>query len=89
MENSTFNLKNKIRYYRKIWFKKNIFKIFLGIGIWIAAMLILKFNDGEHLMGYFAGLLLVLIFSLLQNNMNLYVEKNINNKNSSNKDYNE
>ena len=52
-------------------------------------MLILKFYNGEHLMGYFARLLLVIIFSLLQNNMNLYVEKNINNKNSSNRDYNE
>lgn len=88
LENSTFNLKNKTKYYRKIWFKKNIFKIFLGIVIWVAVMLILKFNNGEHLMGYFAGLLLVLIFSLLQNNMNSYVEKNINNKNSSKGDYN-
>ena len=77
LENSTFNLKDKISYYRKKWLRKHIINIFLGISIWIAAMLILKFNNGEHLIGYFAGLLAVLIYSLLQNNMNTYVEKNI------------
>lgn len=77
LENSTFNLKDKISYYRKKWLRKHIINIFLGISIWIAAMLILKFNNGEHLIGYFAGLLAVLIYSLLQNNMNTYVEKKI------------
>ena len=44
-------------------------------------MLILKFNNGEHLIGYFAGLLAVLIYSLLENNMNMYIEKNLYNVN--------
>lgn len=80
LENSTLNLKDKISYYKKEWLKKHFINIVLGISIWVAAMLILKFNGGEHLIGYFAGLLAVLIYSLLQNNMNAYVEKNIYNK---------
>jgi len=80
LENSTLNLKDKISYYKKKWLKEHILKILLGIAIWVTAMLILKFNDGEHLIGYFAGLLAVLIYSLLHNNMMTYVEKHIYHK---------
>lgn len=77
LENSTFNLKDKIKFYKNKWLKEHIFNIVLGVIIWIATILILKFNDAEHLIGYFAGLLAVLIYGLLNNKMMTYVEKNV------------
>lgn len=75
LENSTFALKEKIKYYKRKWLKEHIFNIILGIAIWIVAMLILKLNDGEQFIGYFAGMLAVLIYSVLYNRMMIYVEK--------------
>ncbi|MBQ2676813.1 MAG: helix-turn-helix transcriptional regulator [Clostridia bacterium] len=77
LENSTFNLKEKISYYRKKWFRKHIINIFLYILLWLTSALILKFNNAEHLVGYFSGLLTVLMGSVMQSSMNAYVENNI------------
>ncbi len=77
LENSTFNLKEKIKSYRKTWLKKNRIRIALSVAIWIVAMLMLKYSNAEHLIGYFAGMLAVLLFSLQQNNMNRFIENRI------------
>ncbi|MBO5349343.1 MAG: helix-turn-helix transcriptional regulator [Clostridia bacterium] len=86
LENSTFTLKEKIKYYKRKWLKEHIFNIVLGIILWIAAMLILKIKNGEEFIGYFAGMLAVLIYSVLYNKMMIYVEKKAYSNNNGEKD---
>lgn len=82
LENNTFMINDKIKYYKKQWIKTHIFNIILGIIIWISTMLILslKLREDVYVVGYISGILVSLIYILLHNKMMIYIEKNINNK---------
>jgi len=76
--NSSFTLKEKIAFYKKKWKKENRFKIVLSFIVWCALSIVLKWQNVDHaLIGAVAGLLSVLFYAVLYNNMMIYVEKNV------------
>ena len=78
LENSSFTLKEKIAFYKKKWKKENRFKIVLSFIVWCALSIVLKWQNVDHaLIGAVAGLLSVLFYAVLYNNMMIYVEKNV------------
>ncbi len=77
LENSSFTLKEKIAFYKKKWKKENRFKIVLSFIVWCALSIALKWQNVDHaLIGAVAGLLSVLCYAVLYNNMMIYVENN-------------
>lgn len=77
LENSSFTLKEKIDFYKKKWRKEHIFKIILSFISWIVLILALKFQNVDfYLIGTIAGMLAVLFYIILYNQMMIYVENN-------------
>lgn len=77
LENSTFNLKDKVIYYKKKWRKDNIFKIVIAIVSWMVLIVSLKLQEVDFsLIGTIAGLLGMLFYVILYNQMMNYVENN-------------
>ena len=77
LENSSFTLKEKIDFYKKKWKKEHIFKIILSFITWVVLMLALKFQNVEfYIIGTIAGMLAVLFYIVLYNQMMIYVENN-------------
>lgn len=78
LENSSFTLKEKIAFYKKKWRKENRFKIVFYFMVWCALGIALKWQNVDHaLIGAVAGLLSVLFYAVLYNNMMIYVENNV------------
>lgn len=78
LENSNINLKEKITFLKKTWLKKNFYSIILGIILWCVLIIMLKYYDvGVGVSGFICGMFTALIYSLLKNNMNHYVEKHL------------
>lgn len=77
LENSAFNLKDRIKFYRNKWLKDNISKIIFCIISWIVLLVSLKLQDVDfYLIGTISGLLLVLYYTALYNQMMKYIEDN-------------
>ena len=77
LENSSFTLKEKIDFYKKKWKKEHIFKIILSFITWVVLILALKFQNVEiYLIGTISGMLAVLFYIVLYNQMMIYVENN-------------
>lgn len=75
LENSSFTLKEKIVFYKRKWKKDNIFKIILGSISWLVLIIVLKLENVEsyHIVAI-AGMLAILIYVVLYNQMMVYVE---------------
>ena len=77
LENSSFTLKEKIDFYKKKWKKEHISKIILSFISWVILILALKFQNVEfYIIGTISGMLAVLFYIVLYNQMMIYVENN-------------
>jgi len=77
LENSSFTLKEKIDFYKKKWKKEHISKIILSFITWAFLILLLKFKNVEfYIIGIISGMLVVLFYIILYNQMMIYVENN-------------
>lgn len=77
LENSSFTLKEKIDFYKKKWKKEHISKMVLCFISWIVLIFALKFQNVEiYIIGTIAGMLSILFYIVLYNQMMIYVENN-------------
>ena len=77
LENSSFTLKEKIDFYKKKWKEEHISKMILCFIIWIVLIIVLKFQNVEnYIIGTIAGMLFILFYIVLYNQMMIYVENN-------------
>lgn len=77
LENSTFNLKDRIKFYKNKWLKDNLSKIIVYIISWLILAISLKMQHVDfYLIGSISGLLLVLFYLVLYNQMMKYIEDN-------------
>lgn len=77
LENSKFTLKEKIAFYKKKWKKDHIFKIILCFISWLVLIIALKFQNVEiYIIVTIAGILSLLFYIVLYNQMMIYVENN-------------
>lgn len=77
LENSSFTLKEKIDFYKKKWKKEHISKIILCFISWTVLIIALKFQNVEgYIIGTIAGMLSILFYIVLYNQMMIYVENN-------------
>jgi len=77
LENSSFTLKEKIDFYKKKWKKEHISKIILSFISWTILIIALKFQNVEfYIIGTISGMLAVLFYIVLYNQMMIYVENN-------------
>lgn len=77
LENSSFTLKEKIDFYKKKWKKEHISKMILCLISWLILIVALKFQNVEgYIIGTIAGMLAVLFYIVLYNQMMIYVENN-------------
>ena len=77
LENSSFTLKEKISFYKKKWKKEHISKMVLCFISWIVLIVALKFQNVEiYVIGTIAGILAMLFYIVLYNQMMIYVENN-------------
>ena len=77
LENSSFTLKEKIDFYKKKWKKEHISKMILCFISWIVLIIALKFQNVEnYIIGTIAGMLSILFYIVLYNQMMIYVENN-------------
>ena len=77
LENSSFTLKEKIDFYKKKWKKEHISKMILCLISWLILIAALKFQNVEgYIIGTIAGMLAVLFYIVLYNQMMIYVENN-------------
>lgn len=83
LENSTFTLKDKIDFYKRKWKKEHISKMILCFISWSVLIIALKFQNVEfYLIGTIAGMLAMLFYIILYNQMMIYVENNAYGKKS-------
>lgn len=83
LENSTFTLKDKIDFYKRKWKKEHISKMILCFISWSVLIIVLKFQNVEfYLIGTVAGMLAMLFYIILYNQMMTYVENNAYGKKS-------
>lgn len=81
LENSSFTLKEKIDFYKKKWRKEHISKMILCFISWIIIVIVLKFQNVEgYIIGTISGILSILFYIVLYNQMMIYVENNTYNK---------
>lgn len=75
LENSAFTLKDKIDFYKRKWKKEHISKIILCSVSLCVLIVTLKFRNVEfYLIGTIAGMLAMLVYIMLYNQMMIYVE---------------
>ena len=78
LENSSFTLKEKIQFYKKKWRKEHIFNFLLGFVVWLGLLIALKLRDVDaYLIGGVSGLIGVLLYITLYNQMMIYVENKV------------
>lgn len=83
LENSSFNLKDKIKFYKNKWKKDNLSKIIICFISWIVLIISLKFQQVDfYLIGSISGMLAILFYITLYNQMMKYVEDNAYGKKS-------
>lgn len=77
LENSSFTLKEKITFYKRKWKKEHTSKFILCFISLIILIIALKFQDVEgYIIGTIAGMLSILFYIVLYNQMTIYVENN-------------
>ena len=77
LENSSFTLKEKIEFYKKKWKKEHISKFVLCFISWLVLIIALKLQNVEiYIIGTIAGILAILFYIVLYNQMMIYVENN-------------
>ena len=77
LENSSFTLKEKIDFYKKKWKKEHISKMVLCFISLIILIVALKFQNVEiYIIGTIVGMLSILFYIVLYNQMMIYVENN-------------
>ncbi len=75
LENNAFTLKERIRYYRRKWLRDHISRIVLCAAAWIVLIVSLKLQGVEaYLIGTVGGLMAVIFYVYLYNQMMRYVE---------------
>ncbi len=75
---STFDLKEKQRYYKKKWRKDHLFTIIICTIAWLVLLVSLKLQGIDaYMIGTVGGLLAVLFYAVLNNRMMAYVENHI------------
>lgn len=75
LENSSFTLKEKIKFYKKKWLKEHIFDIVITIIVWIVIIIALKLHNVEgYLIGTISGILAILFYVVRYNQMMIYIE---------------
>lgn len=78
LENSSFNLKEKIKFYKKKWLKEHKFDISLSIIVWLVVVIFLKLQNAEgYLIGIMAGILALFFYIVRYNQMMIYVENRV------------
>ena len=79
LNNSTFTLKEKMRYFKKKWLREHIATVVLCVAAWIGLMLLiaqkLRGSDAATLLGAIGVMVAVLFYVILYNRMMAYVEK--------------
>ncbi|MGN0425302.1 MAG: helix-turn-helix domain-containing protein [Acetatifactor sp.] len=74
---SAFDLKEKIVFFKKKWLRENKARLALGGIIWLAVLIVLKFQCVQPaVLGGIGGLLAVILYMYFYNSMMSYVEKN-------------
>lgn len=77
LENSSFTLKEKINFYKKQWKREHISKMIMCFISWIVLIPSLIFQNVEcYIIGTIAGMLSILFYVVLYNQMMTYVENN-------------
>lgn len=77
LENSSFTSKEKIDFFKKKWKKENISKMVLCFISLIVLIVVLKFQNVEiYIIGTISGMLSILFYIVLYNQMMIYVENN-------------
>ena len=72
-----FDLKEKIAFFKKKWLRENKARLALGGIIWLAVLIVLKFQGVQPaVLGGVGGLLAVILYMYFYNSMMSYVEKN-------------
>ncbi len=75
LENSTFILKEKIEFYKKKWKKEHISRFILCFIVWQLVVIWLKLKGINFLIiGLISGMLAILFYILLYNQMMIYIE---------------
>lgn len=78
LENSSFNLKEKIEFHKKKWLKEHILDIVISIIAWIVVIVALKLQNVEgYLIGTISGLLSIFLYVVRYNQMMIYVEDRV------------
>lgn len=78
LENSTFTLQEKMRFYRKKWRKENIVSFITSFILWFAVILVLKFQGVDVFwLGAIAGILCECFYEIFNRRMNRYIEMHI------------
>ncbi len=78
LENSSFTLKEKITFFKKKWKKEHISKFIFCFVIWSVLIIVLKLQDVDFLLiGAVGGMIAVLFYAVLNNQMMSYVENNV------------
>lgn len=77
LENSSFTLEEKINFFKRKWKKEHKSKMVLCLISLIVLMIVLKLQNVEiYLIGTIVGMLSMLYYVILYNQMMIYVEKN-------------
>lgn len=75
LKNSSFTLKEKIEFYKTKWKKEHISKFILCFISWLVLIVALKFQNVDfYIIGTVAGMLAILFYIILYNQMMIYVE---------------
>ncbi len=75
LKTNAFTLKERVRYYKRKWLRDHIFRIVLCAASWIVLIVSLKLQGVDaYLIGTIGGLLAVIFYVYLYNQMMRYVE---------------
>ena len=75
LKTNAFALKERVRYYKRKWLRDHIFRIVLCTASWIVLIVSLKLQGVDaYLIGTIGGLLAVIFYVYLYNQMMRYVE---------------
>ena len=77
LENTSFSLKEKIKYYKNKWLKEHVSTFVFVTISWIVLLVSLKIQNVDfYLIGTIGGLLEMLFYVVLYNRMMKYIENN-------------
>ena len=73
---SAFTLKEKVEYFRGKWLREHLFNIAIAVIIWVAVLLIMKWQGVQtYITAGVSGILTVILYAVLNNQMMSYVER--------------